>query len=474
MNYAHVLLVSSAIAWSGSVLAGDDEIFLENEGTVVMEVESRTPGDGWSVKTEIDGYLGSSYFEWTGPNHFNAGSAGNGTVVYSFRILTPGNYQMRWRNRIAEGTSSTESNDSWLRLATGQNIADEQALNGWTKVYMNRKNTWSWDSRTVDHVGNPIRQFFSAGDHTLEISGRSAGHAIDRIVLYKYDEVNYTNARFNGYAESATTTEPWDGNPDGDPDPDPDPAVPDWSTDEITQTANTCLQNVVSLTPSADLYLQNNIVIDNDSLRIDAEIRTTLLQFDLAVIPQPVASASLVLTVGSDSGNGAIIVSSGDHSDWSERDTGFDRPDNSLLLGSFDGNWNTNEHYALPLDPTLLGSDKETLLLEMSVGGDDLSLKSRSTDAGPRLQLSGGTDFCTAYATLVAQAAQDREEAERENAEPGDSTIDPDPQDNNPDVPEVDIPEVTLPDIDSSTGAAQFLVLLLLASRLQRRRRKHR
>ncbi|MBX2882264.1 MAG: hypothetical protein KTR32_20115, partial [Granulosicoccus sp.] len=415
MKYTRSLIALSAVVLSQTAMAAEGDIFLENNGVVVMEVESMPAQGGWTEKTDITGFLGDSYYEWTGPDHFPKGAAGNGTITYTFRITSPGNYQMRWRNRIAVGDSNTEHNDSWLRLATGQDVDGEEPLSGWTKVYMNNRTSWVWDARTVDHVGNPIRQYFSSGDHTLEISGRSAGHAIDRIVLYKYDDINYTTSKFNGYQESATTTEPWDGpaDPDPEPEPEPEPELPDWSTDKVTQAINTCEQGTLSLSPIDDLYLQNNIVTDNSELKVNDNNRTALLKFDLSQVPPSVQNASLIVTVGNDKGKGALILSSAHHSDWSERDTGFNRPDNSLLLGTFEGDWKKQEHQELPFDAALLSSGIETLILEMGAGADDVSLKSRSTQEGPRLQLTGGTDFCEQHEILLAFAEAEKEREEQ-------------------------------------------------------------
>jgi len=184
-------------------LAAQETIFVEDNGLVVMDVESVTAAPGWAVKTEIAGFKGASYFEWVGPDRFAPGAAGDGKVTYHFRISTPGNYELRWRNRIAHGDSATESNDSWLRFPSGTNITDEHPLSGWTKGYMNGLNAWTWTVTTVDHVALPIRQYFDAGDHTFEISGRSAGHAIDRIVLFQYETNTFSHGKFESYAESS-------------------------------------------------------------------------------------------------------------------------------------------------------------------------------------------------------------------------------------------------------------------------------
>ena len=170
-------------------------------------------------------------------------------------------------------------------------------------------------------------------------------------------------------------------------------------------------------------------------------------------------------------------MSTGDHSDWNERDTGFDRPDSSVLLGSFSGQWDTGKLYALPIDPTLLGADAETLILEMGAGSNDVSLHARHTADGPRLQLDGGSDFCLRYQELV--------DARQSNGptDPANETTGPDQPDptttGNPDEPGTggeptgndpsQTPLVTADAIENGLGAAPALVLLLFGAGLRRR-----
>ncbi|MCI5064623.1 DUF5060 domain-containing protein, partial [bacterium] len=173
---------------------GGDGAFQEQGGRLIMEFESSNPQGGWTQRTAFTPFTGTSYYEWTGNNNYSR--PGDGVVQFPFEISTPGNYELRWRSRICRGSDRTEHNDSWVQFPTGQNISGEQGLNGWTKVYQNQPNTWSWDAKTVDNVGRPVRQYFSAGTHTMEVSGRSNGHCIDRIALYKYDSVYFDGSAF--------------------------------------------------------------------------------------------------------------------------------------------------------------------------------------------------------------------------------------------------------------------------------------
>jgi len=183
--------VSLIVLPLSAAIADINQIYLEQGGYVHFEAEDAATTGSWAVNTSLSNYTGEGYLEWAGPNHFFEANAGNGTITYHFRIETPGNYELRWRNRIAHGESQTESNDTWARFSTGRNIEGEEPLSGWSKVFMGEFGVWSWSARTVDHVANPVRQFFSQGEHTIEISGRSFGHAIDRIALYRYEDVNF-------------------------------------------------------------------------------------------------------------------------------------------------------------------------------------------------------------------------------------------------------------------------------------------
>ncbi len=195
----------------------------ESGGLVVMEVESAPTAGDWKKERSVGGFKGSGYYVWRGADAFNVNSAGRGKLTYRFRINKAGNYQLRWRSRITEGNNQTESNDSWVRFPTGRNVPGEKTINTWTKVYMNSLNKWSWTAVTVDNVGRPIRQYFSKGDHVMEISGRSRGHGIDQIVLYHYQSVSFSNSKFENLTPSNNASGPAP-QPAPQPAPEPTPA----------------------------------------------------------------------------------------------------------------------------------------------------------------------------------------------------------------------------------------------------------
>ncbi|MDC0434817.1 hypothetical protein OAM69_04150 [bacterium] len=237
---------------------------LESGGLVMMESETDDNPEGWTFGTAIEGYTGIGYLEWTGPNYFQKANAGNGVILYNFQIFTAGNYELRWRSRIALGESATEHNDSWVRLATGENIPEEHPIKGWTKVYMNQLNSWTWQASTVDFDPMPIRQYFEIGNHTVEISGRSAGHTIDRIALQRYEDVSLTDNELDQAPASQTSTEPFNSETaDGESCNGADnPASADGAFDSNSEVDNTSETNNNSV---GDGISEDHDISDEDS-----------------------------------------------------------------------------------------------------------------------------------------------------------------------------------------------------------------
>ncbi|RNC79992.1 MAG: hypothetical protein ED557_12740 [Balneola sp.] len=182
--------------------------FLEIDGIAIIEMEKDSLPAGWLLNTEIDGYSGSGYIQWNGSDNF--GNPGIGTITYTIHIENPGTYRFNWRSRIGVGNNNTEHNDNWLKLSdadefyavkngtsrvypygSGQTPNPEGAgSNGWFKVYMNTLRSWHWDANTSDNDPHQIyATFSSSGTYTLLVSGRSNGHAIDRMIL-RHDSVS--------------------------------------------------------------------------------------------------------------------------------------------------------------------------------------------------------------------------------------------------------------------------------------------
>ncbi len=178
-------------------------VFQAQNGLVVMEIESVPNIVNWTPRTSPSGFTGAGFYEYTGPNRFGAPNT-NEIFTYEFQITQPGKYRVQWRSRILVPNETTEHNDNWLRVnvpnandfygernnGSGSGYVGEKR-SGFFKIYTNQPNTWSWQTTTRDNdPHNIFVEFRQAGTYTLNVSGRSNGHALDRIVLYLANSVS--------------------------------------------------------------------------------------------------------------------------------------------------------------------------------------------------------------------------------------------------------------------------------------------
>jgi hypothetical protein len=164
--------------------------FQEENGVVVIDVESTPVVSGWAEETAISGYLGTSYYTST-LDSFS--TAGQGVLEYSFVVANAGAYQLQWRSRITEGTSSTDFNDNYARLVDADGnavvpIANDLVPTGaeyWHKIYMNTVGSWIWQASNHDNDPKAVAWNLTAGNiYRVQVSCRSKGHGIDRLVLW--------------------------------------------------------------------------------------------------------------------------------------------------------------------------------------------------------------------------------------------------------------------------------------------------
>lgn len=162
----------AAIALSAVAAAGDG-VYQEEEGLLVIEIESAEPVGEWAEETSVSGYTGESYFRWTGPNKFT--SPGHSVFGFDFEIHEPGKYWFAIRNHH-DHPDQTEANDVWVRMDGGT----------WIKTFSSIKDQWTWHTRhELDHDTKPPASYqLSAGEHRIEFSGRSNDFRMDRFHLY--------------------------------------------------------------------------------------------------------------------------------------------------------------------------------------------------------------------------------------------------------------------------------------------------
>lgn len=203
--------------------------FEEKNGIAILEMESIVSGN-WK-KESTSGASAGKALVYRGGNSF--GSPGVSTTTYKVKINSAGTYRFIWRNKIgiiASHNPATEHNDTWLKI-NGSNfygkkgsstvypggsgkspVAAGATSGGWFKIYTNTIN-WSWSTQTSDHNPHAVyAKFNSAGIYTIKISGRSNGHIVDRMVLYKEGSYSASQAQSLSRAETdcsgGTTTTP--------------------------------------------------------------------------------------------------------------------------------------------------------------------------------------------------------------------------------------------------------------------------
>ena len=191
-------------------------VFLEAEGVVVIEAESSHSKPGkWEGKTDIEGYTGRGYIEFTGNKP--AGGNADSPMVYYFRINKAGVYRLHLRaHKRLEGEESDKCNDAYVRVAgdfsatdkAGDKHNDDAQLDDLkkdTKCFGGSDKGWGW-AETLDLGGHnnkrlPKYVFKSGETYALVISGRSQRFNIDRIV-FCHESVDVRQAKDTERAES--------------------------------------------------------------------------------------------------------------------------------------------------------------------------------------------------------------------------------------------------------------------------------
>ena len=313
---------------------------VENNGLVIIEAETGTGiNSNWSKRTNIGGFTGSSYLRYVGPDSFT--TPGRNTISYKFQIKTPGTYRFVWRNRIARGNNRTEHNDGWVRFPDAANFYGQRgnsrifprgtgkgpnpegaSRDGWFKAYTNDLGEWTYQTVTSDFDPHEIFvRFNNAGVYTVQVSGRSNGHAIDRLILFNNSNNNAQNRAFNP-STSATRCSGGGGNDNQSPTVqagadqtlrlpnnsitlnananDPDGSISNYSWSKLSgPSASINGANSRSLRLSSlrkGTYNFRVTVTDNDGARASDNVRVFVLEQQQSD-PNPPSNGSVTLTL---------------------------------------------------------------------------------------------------------------------------------------------------------------------------------
>lgn len=188
------------------------DVYQEHEGIVVIEAENSDSNlDLWVERTDIPGYIGNGYIEFTG-NKPAFGSA-KSPQVFKFKIHKEGLYFLHMRcareklrvNQSGELDPNADwrgdvANDCWVRLAgdfdAGPHAGDSQGddapksmLLANTKYYGGADKEFEWvfgnrfDAGGHGNKRRAVYQFKAGETYTMTISGRSQFFKLDRIML---------------------------------------------------------------------------------------------------------------------------------------------------------------------------------------------------------------------------------------------------------------------------------------------------
>ncbi|MEM9410688.1 MAG: dockerin type I domain-containing protein, partial [Planctomycetota bacterium] len=409
----------------------EGDVFQEQNGLIVVELESMPPVDGWELQTSIPGFTGDGYFRWEGPNLFGQPGA-QGVIQYKINVTNPGLYQMRFRNHRDGDIKFDQENDIWARLDNQQ----------WIKIFSSQQGFWNWASNFDFGEGNrPSASYdLSAGEHTFTISGRSQGFRVDRFVFYNTALTSAGSAQNTSNPQSPTggvanglgfavvgdvvddgqillspnlqwsilsgpgTAEFSDVNSESTNVFFSDPGTYEIQLcaddgefevcDSIMIVTDEKTMEDLTFTPIDDAYVEGSTGINNNVIKaqLSGPSRVGYLKFDVTgVAGAEVESAELKMTVSQDPGNGILNLFEGQTTSWTEGSINSgNAPGNGPLLDTMNGNYALNQEVSFDVLSAIQGDGEYTFVLRHG-GGNDVWFSSKEGGAAPELQLTLST-----------------------------------------------------------------------------------
>ncbi|WP_298534464.1 T9SS type A sorting domain-containing protein [uncultured Algibacter sp.] len=160
----------------------------EVDGLLVFEAERFNLQGAWKIGNDAAKASSGKYIYYDGPNSYqNVNSANN--ISYTFKINNPGTYTFKWTMRQPpEEQGSDLGNDAWFYFSN-----DIARGNGGVVLKQFYKYVGRSDddftlngAAEISHESHGVSVVFpEAGDYTLNLSGRSHGFQLDRIILFK-------------------------------------------------------------------------------------------------------------------------------------------------------------------------------------------------------------------------------------------------------------------------------------------------
>ncbi len=295
MNYKALHCLTIALLLLPTLNQAQNQ-YCEQNGLVVVEVESEATVSNWSAHTTVPtpnsqlsppSFTGTGFYmwkencgvpasNWSGCGGADGGNAAN-AITYRIQINNPGRYRFQlrsWQPNIAYDpahAANTENNDVFVRFQDGAPIRKKGAAGAetalgntaFTKVYQNVLNNWTWNTSTVDN--NPHEFYLDVatpGIYRIQLAGRSKLFAIDRFTLWHTTLSNggiatNTSTPASPLSCSATYYQDLDGDGYGNPNVTSGTLIAGYVT-----VAGDCNDNNAAINPSA-IEICGNAVDEN-------------------------------------------------------------------------------------------------------------------------------------------------------------------------------------------------------------------
>lgn len=165
---------------------------IDKDGLFVFEAERFELKGDWKVGTDAAKASGGKYIYFDGPNSYNAPKAQN-NISYDFEIRSAGTYVFKWTMRQPEGERGTDlGNDAWFYFSNDIALGKDKDKNDFTLDQFYKFVGRSADDFVLNgaveanHNQSWVRvNFPNPGTYTLNLSGRSHGFQLDRLILFK-------------------------------------------------------------------------------------------------------------------------------------------------------------------------------------------------------------------------------------------------------------------------------------------------
>lgn len=181
-----------------------------------------------------------------------------------------------------------------------------------------------------------------------------------------------------------------------------------------------------------DAFLQEEKGYDQSIVRLQEDLRTSFLMFDLSPVNGEITDAVLQLYIDSDEGDGTISVHKGASSDWIEEDlSSVTAPQIETQLGNVNKAYKIGNLEKVPLTISELQTEKTTLVLTHSQGNDlAFASKENTNNKGPKLVVT----YKVAEGTAAIEVPEEENNTPQPTTPSPTPTPSPAPVDNQPNV----------------------------------------